>query len=562
MTSTESSPSVLAHFVQRARRLYTLPAVAMKVIELTGHPKVDVRKLKECIENDPALTAKILRVVNSSLFGLSREITDLNQALALLGVKPLKLLVLGFSLPAELFDGLESHVLERYWRHTLTKAVAAREIAESIWKIQGDEPFISGLLQGIGMLALIQDLGEDYLAFLDRVQSEGADLAALESKALGFDHAILSARLLDHWGLPPSVCQAVGMQHDVERLTSLDSAQADVPQILHLAELCSALLTQQRPDVLQELLDVGQRYRGLTTDQLEQLVGSLDEKVRQLADVLSLQLPDDLHYADILASAHARASEVAEQWITEGGGEEQLLGEVGALAALARRVASQDALRSSDGLASPIEESKGLHHASGDMCREGSRESAAAVRESLPPASAVGADAATDPQLVGRVASAVASCRQARCELTLLFTQLDRYDELMHDAGPAGGAATGEPARGGGRVALGRRRRTPRPGRRPLRLDHEKLRPPHGRRTGPPAGAGDAGVVPAPRPATRAGDRQRRPGHVQHPAQEFPAAGVDRRRAALPVRRSDLRRRRSQKHRHLLSEPKAAVYDW
>ena len=70
----------------------------MKVLELTDDPRLDTRTLKECIENDPALTGKLLRVVNSSLFGLSREVSDLNQALALLGTKPLKLLVLGFSL--------------------------------------------------------------------------------------------------------------------------------------------------------------------------------------------------------------------------------------------------------------------------------------------------------------------------------------------------------------------------------------------------------------------------------------------------------------------------------
>ena len=97
--------SSLESLVVRGERLFSLPAVAMKVLELTANPEVDTHALKECIENDPALTGKILRVVNSSLFGLSREVCDLQQALALLGTKPLKLLVLGFSLPGQLFRG-------------------------------------------------------------------------------------------------------------------------------------------------------------------------------------------------------------------------------------------------------------------------------------------------------------------------------------------------------------------------------------------------------------------------------------------------------------------------
>mgnify|MGYP002623431935 FL=1 len=111
MTSTTQKANVIGKFVERSGELYSLPAVALEVLELTRHPNVDARAIKECIERDPALTVKILRVVNSSLFGLSRQVTDLNHALALIGAKPLKLLVLGFSLPKELFEGIEGEVL-------------------------------------------------------------------------------------------------------------------------------------------------------------------------------------------------------------------------------------------------------------------------------------------------------------------------------------------------------------------------------------------------------------------------------------------------------------------
>ena len=75
--------TTLDRLVAKAGQLHSLPAVAMEVLRLTDNPQVDARALKECIENDPALTGKLLRVVNSSLFGLSREVSDLNQALAL-----------------------------------------------------------------------------------------------------------------------------------------------------------------------------------------------------------------------------------------------------------------------------------------------------------------------------------------------------------------------------------------------------------------------------------------------------------------------------------------------
>src|SRR3990172_4386482 len=138
-TNVMSDPTTpLDRLAAKAGQFYSLPVVAMKVLELTNNPKVDIAALKQCIENDPALTTKVLRVVNSSLFGLSRTVSDLNQALALLGTKPLKLLVLGFSLPGGFFAGVAGEIIARYWRHTLVKAVAAREISERFWGQPGD----------------------------------------------------------------------------------------------------------------------------------------------------------------------------------------------------------------------------------------------------------------------------------------------------------------------------------------------------------------------------------------------------------------------------------------
>ena len=164
----------------------------MQVLQLTRNPYVDTRALKECIENDPAISSRILRVVNSSLFGLSREVSDLNQALTLLGIKPLKLLVLGFSLPSGLFLDIESKTLLWYWKHALTKAVAARELSHRLWRIPGDEAFLAGLFQDLGVLLLFQQLGQPYARLLDRAISHQLDLRAVEQRAMGFSaHGVI-----------------------------------------------------------------------------------------------------------------------------------------------------------------------------------------------------------------------------------------------------------------------------------------------------------------------------------------------------------------------------------
>lgn len=457
-----SATVILDQLVAKAGHLYTLPAVAMKVLQLTEDPKVDTRALKECIENDPALTTKILRVVNSSLFGLSREVSDLNQAIALLGTKPLKLLVLGFSLPAGFFAGLTADMLGKYWRHTLTKAVAAREISETVWHQGGDEAFIAGLLQDLGILVLIQQLGPPYLEFLEKVDQRGADLLALETESLGFDHTLLTSRLLDHWGLPKALAEAV---HQPPDLAASDASQ--LARTLGLAEHITAWLADGRADALDQLLHSDAQRQGLSPKQLEDIVATLEEKVRQLADVLSLRLPEGRDYSDVLMQAHERLADVA----AEAAGE--LLNHQNGRAQRARTPDVNEKW--------VAEHVQSLHEAAARFSRRGAPPQAAppatgreyAVMEAFTPESAltlaIGARAnpshsntmhagappagtmpassraasgtsvlETDPGILGQLTAAVNACRQSRCALSLLLVAINDMEDLVLKRGVEG----------------------------------------------------------------------------------------------------------------------------
>ena len=311
---TPETIEAIEQIVDRARSLYSLPAVAVEVIQLTSNPKVDAWTLKECIQTDPALTAKILRVVNSSLFGLSREVSDLNQALALLGTKPLKLLVLGFSLPENLFAEVAREQLDWYWSRTLARAVAAREISEQLFELPGDDAFLAGLLQDIGILVLLGQFKKPYADFLGRVIEERIELERVEIESLGFDHVTLTAALLQHWNMPRSLVGAISEPRDIRMLAHNKASHAQLAQILHLAELLAELLGQNRLSVLPDLLEACREYRGIEKARLNELVALVQPKVQQLAEVLSLDLPEGTDYLQVLTEAHAQMSELAEMF--------------------------------------------------------------------------------------------------------------------------------------------------------------------------------------------------------------------------------------------------------
>jgi len=294
-----------------AGNLYTLPAVALKVLELVERPDVDAAILRECIEKDPALATKILKVVNSSLYGPAQPIGDLGQALAFLGAKPLKLLVLGFSLPPKLFHGLEARVLAYYWRRSLTKAVAARELSEHLRHRSSDECFLAGLLQDLGLLVFIQALGSPFQRFVEKVLEQREDLYRRERDVFGFDHRDVSAALLRHWGMPTSIADAL-----ISQAASTSPVMAEIRTrrtILEVAESAAMLLAEGRSDVWPTWqLGVESLGDGQTVVKPDDLLRQIHMKVLQLGEVLSLRLPAGESVEKILARAHNALAREAE----------------------------------------------------------------------------------------------------------------------------------------------------------------------------------------------------------------------------------------------------------
>lgn len=312
-TAMPSPRTPLESMVAKAESLYSLPAVAMEVVRLTDSQRVDTRALKECIERDPALVAKLLKVVNSSLFGLSGRVENLTQALALLGIKPLKLLVLGFSLPEKLFSGLNAEQLRGYWRAALTRAVAARQLVETKWNGPGDDAFLVALLHDIGKLVLLQQLGDPYARFLEQVHSEQGQLTELERRSLGFDHRQLTVELLRKWRLPEMYATAVRDAPIKSNTSEAYDPATSLPQVMVLSNLLVHLVGEHQLQVLPELLECGQVYCDLTNDDLSRLVAEIDPQVAQLAEVLDVDLTDTEAYTEILSQAHQQLARVGEE---------------------------------------------------------------------------------------------------------------------------------------------------------------------------------------------------------------------------------------------------------
>ena len=210
--------------------LPSMPAVAIQILDLCQRDEPDMDAIAKLIGSDPALSAKILRLTNSPMFGLKCQVRTVSHAICLLGLSAVRPLALSFSLVKGL-QTRDKKALTWFWKRSLLSAVAARELATATSYRLGEEAFLGALLQDIGILALRQLASADYLT-LARPGICHSALAEGERALFGEDHASLGAWLGERWKLPPSLCAAIASSHTPERLP-----EGTHPDIAHLVRL-------------------------------------------------------------------------------------------------------------------------------------------------------------------------------------------------------------------------------------------------------------------------------------------------------------------------------------
>ena len=276
--------------------LPSIPAVAIQILDLCQRDEPDMGVIAKLIGSDPALSAKILRLTNSPMYGLKCQVRTVSHAICLLGLSAVRPLALSFSLVKGL-QTRDKKALTWYWKRSLLSAVAARELATATNYRLGEEAFLGALLQDIGILALRQLANADYLA-LARPGIRHEALAEGERKLFGEDHASLGAWLAERWKLPASLCAAVAGSHTPDRLP--EGTHADIAHLVRLVAVSG------------EVADVW-----IEKDAAEAMK-ALRASVSRLLQIDDLKLEAAMH------QVAARSEEVANYFDVEIGTAEEL----------------------------------------------------------------------------------------------------------------------------------------------------------------------------------------------------------------------------------------------
>ena len=211
---TEERRLALERLFARIGDVTTLPAAAQKVLRITDDASADPEKLREAIQGDPVLVARILRRLNSSYYALSQRISDLKTAISLLGQREIRNLALTVFL-SRFYEGSAGHGRYRredLWAHSVGVAVASRLVARVCGRGACEEAYIAGLLHDLGLILLDQTLQRHFYKVIDALD-EQTPTYIVESRILTFDHALLGGFVARRWNFPDAVADAITFHH-------------------------------------------------------------------------------------------------------------------------------------------------------------------------------------------------------------------------------------------------------------------------------------------------------------------------------------------------------------
>jgi HD-like signal output (HDOD) protein len=230
----------LNRIIGKIEDLPTLPRTVLKITELVNNPRSSAKDLARIITDDQVLTARLLKLVNSSFYGFPQRISTVTGAIVLLGFDAIRNLLLTTSV-FDMFSNnkkLNKFNQEKFWDHSLGCAVGAKVIGNALRHDKIEELFVVGLLHDIGKIVEMMFLPKQFSKIADYVNDNHTLMRTAEEAILGYNHAEIGKLLGERWNLPPKLISIIAHHHQPSAAGHFIMEAA----IVHLADIfCRAL---------------------------------------------------------------------------------------------------------------------------------------------------------------------------------------------------------------------------------------------------------------------------------------------------------------------------------
>jgi putative nucleotidyltransferase with HDIG domain len=270
--------------LDRIKEIPTLPTIVFELNKYLQDPDTSIKTVCDTIEKDQAIALKILKLVNSAFYGFKSKISDLRNAIVLLGYNAVRNAIVSLSVISSFSKRvtLIDFDISQFWKHSLAVAVTSKNIAQLSKKESPDNCFVGGLLHDIGKVILAQYFHDLFEKVWKTLQDEHISFYEAEQKMLSIDHPRIGAHLASKWQLPGGLVEAIRWHHEFQP----ESKNANFVQNVYLANFIVNSydvdkelrldLSEMHPEVVKFMMDmmedVGDWYSGLT-DEIEAAYG-------------------------------------------------------------------------------------------------------------------------------------------------------------------------------------------------------------------------------------------------------------------------------------------------
>jgi len=190
------------------------PILYYQLREKLDDPNTSFEDFAAIIRTDPAMSARLLKIVNSAFYGFDEKVDTLTHALNIIGTEQLTDLALAAIVTSK-FKGIPRDLInmETFWMHSIGCGIASRKIAKRMSGVEAEKMYLGGMLHDIGSLIIFKESPEDAKKILLRCKESGENLFKVEKEILGYDHAEVGALLLTEWKLADRLAEIVKYHH-------------------------------------------------------------------------------------------------------------------------------------------------------------------------------------------------------------------------------------------------------------------------------------------------------------------------------------------------------------
>ncbi|MDJ0874313.1 MAG: GGDEF domain-containing protein [Desulfobacterales bacterium] len=305
--------------LNKSKKLPTLPGIAMKILEAVQKERPDLQEIAEVLSTDPPLSAEVLKLINSPFFGLTRKVTSVFHAVSMLGMNVVKNMALSFALVKNFSNnGQGDFDYPRFWKYSLTTAIAARMIAEKVAAETAEDAFFLGLLHDMGLLALARCLPDQYQLVVQEAEAGNCSNHQAESQILGFDHMAIGRHLVRSWGLPSKFWQPIGCHHCPERLSAVEDETVTLTQVLNLATVYADMFQAESTATYLAVIDhYTKSYGYAAVLDVDQLAVAISEETHRFFPYFDIDFDDDADYLETIERARSELINVSTDFIDQ-----------------------------------------------------------------------------------------------------------------------------------------------------------------------------------------------------------------------------------------------------